>query len=139
MNHVSIAGYVGSASLAEFANGGEMLKIRVATSSRRKVGEEWQDETEWHSVTVWGGRASGLSKIVTPGRFVAVTGSLRTRAVESEDGATRYYTEIVASDVTLGPAGKAPAGEAAPNAPKPSQAPAPAQSGPRRTGPGPKR
>lgn len=114
-----------------------MLKIRVATTSRRKIGEEWTDETEWHSVTVWGGRASGLAKIVTPGRFVAVTGSLRTRAVESEDGATRYYTEIVASDVTLGPAGKAPAGEATPNAPRPAQAsvPTPMASGPRRTGP----
>ena len=115
-----------------------MLKIRVATTSRRKVGEEWQDETEWHSVTVWGGRASGLAKIVAPGRFVAVSGSLRTRAVESEDGTTRYYTEIVASDVTLGPAGKAPAGEA-PNAGKAPQAPAAASSGQRRTGPGPKR
>ena len=111
MNIVSIAGYVGSSSLAEFATG-EMLKIRVATTSRRKMGEEWKEETEWHSVTIWGQRAKGLAGIVKPGRFVAVTGTLRTRAVESEDGSTKYYTEVVATDVTLGPAGKGPSEEA---------------------------
>ena len=134
MNNVQVAGFVGSVSLSEFSSG-EMLKLRVATTSRRKVEDAWVDDTEWHSIVIWGSRASGLAKIISPGRFVAVAGSLRTRAVESEDGTTRYFTEIVASDVTLGPAGKAPVGEAAPNSPKPAQAPAAAPSGPRRTGP----
>ncbi|MFW5875728.1 MAG: single-stranded DNA-binding protein [Myxococcota bacterium] len=102
MNVACIAGNLGNdPELRYTASGTAILRLRVATSERRKRGEQWEDCTEWHSVAVFGSRAEALQKILAKGGRVAVTGRMETRSWEGRDGGKRSATSIVASDVTL--------------------------------------
>ena len=60
-----------------------------------------QERTEWHTVTVWGKRAEGLSRILSKGSKVCVTGGLRTSSWDGNDGTKRYRTEIQARQIVL--------------------------------------
>jgi len=55
----------------------------MATSERRKQGEEWVEETEWHTVKVWGisaPRAAELKK----GNKVYIEGKLKSYEVNGQ-------------------------------------------------------
>lgn len=102
MNVATIAGTVGiDPELKYTSSGTAVMRLRVATSERRKRGDEWEDHTEWHTVTVFGKRAEGLQKVLGKGSRVAITGRLETRTWEDRDGNKRSSTAIVATDVTL--------------------------------------
>ena len=101
MNTVYLFGNLGSDPELKQLDNGALLKMRIATSERRKgKGDKWEDHTEWHQVTVWGKRAEGLAEILSKGDRILVVGRLRTRSYES-DGVKRYSTEIHADDVEL--------------------------------------
>lgn len=80
-----------------------VLKFSVATSERRKDkgSDQYKEETEWHSVTVFGKRAEGLGSFLSKGASVLVEGKLRTSSWEANDGTKRYKTEIVADEVKV--------------------------------------
>jgi single-strand DNA-binding protein len=80
--------------------GTAILKLRLATKDREKVGDQWQDRTEWHSVVVFGARAEGLSRVLAKGKPIGVRGQIRTSSYEKE-GIKVYKTEIIADDVEL--------------------------------------
>ena len=82
-----------------------MLKLRLATSDRIKRGEEWVDETEWHSVTMFGKRAEGVSKHLSKGAQILVEGHLHTSEYVDRNDEKRYSTEVIADDIEFG-AGK---------------------------------
>jgi len=58
-----------------------------------KDGEK-QEHTEWHKVEVWGSQAEACAKYLAKGAGVIVQGNPRTRTYETDDGDTRYITEI---------------------------------------------
>lgn len=60
--------------------------------------ESWGDNehTEWHRVVVWGKAAEACGQYLSKGSLVAVEGTLRTRSWETDDGDTRYVTELKA-------------------------------------------
>jgi single-strand DNA-binding protein len=100
MNRVFLFGHLGADPELRMLNGGNaVLKMRLATSERRKKGDEWVDHAEWHNVTVWGKRAEGLAKFLVKGSPIIVEGSLRTSSYEDRDGNKRYKTEINANEV----------------------------------------
>lgn len=102
MNVVCLAGNLGMDPEMKYTqNGGAILRMRLATSERRKRGEQWEDHTEWHTIIVFGNRAEGLNKILDKGAKVAVTGRIQHRQWEDKDGNRRTSTEVVANDVTL--------------------------------------
>jgi single-strand DNA-binding protein len=102
MNIVCLAGNLGMDPELKHTQGGtSVLRMRLATSERRKKGDQWEDHTEWHTVIVFGNRAEGLSKILSKGSKIAVTGKLTHRQWEDKDGNKRNSTEILANDVTL--------------------------------------
>lgn len=76
-----------------------VLNMRVATTTRRKDGEEWVDHTEWHSVTVWGRTAENVVKYCKKGKELYIEGRIQTRKYEDKSGVERYSTEIVAEQV----------------------------------------
>ena len=100
MNSVTIFGNLGADPELKQLDTGSLLKLRIATSERRKVKDQWVDHTEWHQVTVWGKRADGLAEILNKGDRVLVVGKLRTRSYES-NGEKRYSTEIHADEIEL--------------------------------------
>jgi len=80
---------------------GSVLKLRLATSERRKDKDgNWSDHTEWHSVVVFGKRAEALSRLLNKGSRILVEGKLRTSSWE-KDGQKHYKTEVAADDIEL--------------------------------------
>jgi len=125
-NRVILIGNLGRDPEVRYTQGGTTVaNLRIATSERRPDGNGgWQDQTEWHSVVVFGKQADIVKQYLTKGRQVLIEGSLRTRQWQDQQGQKRYTTEIVARDVRFvggrpgagAPAagGGFPAGEEAP-------------------------
>lgn len=103
LNQVTLIGNLGAdPELRSTSNGTSVLKLRLATTESYIDGEgNRQSKTEWHSVTVWGKRAEGLSSILRVGNRVAIVGSLRTNSWETEEGEKKYRTEVHALNVVL--------------------------------------
>lgn len=106
MNKVMLLGNLGAdPELRHTAAGRAVLNIRMATT------ETWLDKdktpqsnTEWHSVVVWGNRATGLAKVLKKGNRILVEGGLRTSNYE-KDGVKRYKTEVHATQVCFADGG----------------------------------
>ena len=107
INIVMLAGNVGAdPMLKKFDDGGAVLSLRLATSSSfvDRSGER-KEITDWHNVTVKGGkRAEALSQYIKKGSKLSVTGHLSTRSYE-KDGEKRYVTEVIADRIVLGGVG----------------------------------
>ena len=60
---------------------------------------EWQEETEWFRVVVWGQQAERTAEYLRKGSKVFVEGRMQTRQWEGQDGQKRYTTELIADRV----------------------------------------
>jgi single-strand DNA-binding protein len=101
MNVHLIVGNLGADPEVRTTGGGtSVCDLRVATSYRFKNREgDWEDGTDWHSVTVWGGQAEACGKYLTKGSKVAVEGRVTTEKWEDRDGNNRYTTKTIATRV----------------------------------------
>jgi single-strand DNA-binding protein len=82
------------------SSGLAIANLRLATSDRRKDRDgNWQDHTEWHTVTVFGKTAENVAKFCRKGKQLYVEGRIQTRKWEDKDGRDRWSTEIVADNV----------------------------------------
>lgn len=102
INKVILLGNVGAEPEVRALDGGKKVaRIRVATTERYtdQQGNK-QEQTEWHSVTLWGGLADVVDKYVHKGSQVYIEGKIRTREYE-HNGEKRYATEIIANDMKL--------------------------------------
>ena len=70
------------------------------------------DTADFIPVVAWRVLAENIAKYLTKGRLVAVEGRLQVRKYQDRDGATRWATEVVATNVVFLPDGKAHAREA---------------------------
>ena len=61
---------------------------------------EWQSETEWFRVVVWGPQAERTAERLRKGNKVYVEGRIQTRQWEDQQGQKRSTTELVANQVT---------------------------------------
>jgi len=102
LNRVILLGNLCAAPELRYTQTGTpVLGMRMATNERyQNKDKEWVERTEYHSCTLFGARAEGLSKILDKGSSMLIEGSLRTSKYE-KDGATRYKTEIIVGDVHL--------------------------------------
>lgn len=103
LNRVMLLGNLGADPELRSTNGGEsVLRLRLATSEKYLDRDKnWQERTEWHSVTVWGKRAEALHRILSKGSTLFVEGSLRTSSYDDKDGVKRYKTEVNAKEIIL--------------------------------------
>ena len=111
VNKVMLIGRLGhDPELRNTGGGTAAVNLRLATSDRRKDGDDWVDHTEWHNVTVWGRVAENVVKYCSKGKELFVEGRLQTRKYTDKSGADRYSTEVVADNIKfLGSRGDAPA------------------------------
>lgn len=100
VNKAIILGRLGKDPELRFTqSGAAVATFTVATSRFGKDQDGNKKEyTEWHNIVVWGQQGENCNKYLKKGREVFVEGEIRTRKYE-KDGATRYFTEIVARDV----------------------------------------
>ncbi len=81
-------------------NGVPVVDLRVATTRRFKVGEEWQDgETLWFDVACWKQLAENVGTSLKKGDRVTVAGRLLQKSWTREDGSTSVKLVIDASAV----------------------------------------
>jgi single-strand DNA-binding protein len=98
LNQVTLIGRLGrDPEVRTFDNGSKVANLRIATSDQwkdRDTGEK-REQTEWHSIAVFGPLVDTVEKYLKKGARVAVQGALRTRKWQDQSGADRYSTEVV--------------------------------------------
>ena len=103
VNKVILLGNLGrDAELTYTPSGQALCKVGLATSRRwqDKSSGEWQEETEWHNLVIWGKTAENLTQYLTKGKTIYVEGRIKSRNWE-KDGVKHYATDIVVEDVVL--------------------------------------
>lgn len=141
VNKVILLGNLGKdAELSYTPSGQPVSKVSLATNRRWKdKNGEWQDETEWHNLVLWGKTAESLTPYLTKGQKVYAEGRIKSRTWEGRDGNKHHSTDIIVENVVLAGAGRGeeggrPAAAAAGRAPAepapPAAAPAAADEGP---------
>ena len=60
-----------------------------------------RDKTEWHRVVYFGKLAEIVEKYLDKGSSVYIEGKLQTRKWQDKNGADRWTTEIVGSELTM--------------------------------------
>lgn len=130
LNKVMLIGNLGSDPEIRTTSSGTMVaKVSLATNRtfQDRTGQQ-QERTEWHRLTFFGKLAEIVEQYVTKGDRLYAEGRLEYSQTEDEKGGTRYWTDIVVTDmVMLGSAGPAPGGgfgggAGAGRAPSPSSA-----------------
>lgn len=103
VNKVILIGAVGKdPEQKSLPSGGMVVNFSLATSESWKdknTGQQ-QESVEWHRLVAFGKLAEIISQYVKKGSKLYVEGSLKTRSWE-QDGAKRYATEIVVSEMQL--------------------------------------
>src|SRR5687768_465361 len=98
VNKVILVGNLGAdPESRSFANGGEVVNLRVATSETWKDRDgNRQEKTEWHSVAIFNENLGRVAKnYLRKGSKVYIEGQLQTRKWQDQSGNDRYTTEIV--------------------------------------------
>ena len=98
---IELTGYLGADPALRFTpNGVPVVDLRVATTRRFKVGEEWQDgETVWFEVSVWKQAAEHAALSLKKGDRVMVKGRLGQQSWTREDGTTATKLVVDATGV----------------------------------------
>ena len=101
---MSINQWVGSGRLGkdpELRQAGDtpVLNLRICANNRRKIKGEWTDVPLWMGVTIFGKRAEALSRILSKGDLLMVSGSLQERTFKTRDGQDRTVVECLADEV----------------------------------------
>lgn len=101
LNKVMIIGNTGrDAELRYTANGTAVSDFSMAVNSRRRSPSgEWEDETEWFQIVLFGDRAERISQYITKGKQLYVEGRLRTRNWDDDQGVRHYRTEVLANNI----------------------------------------
>jgi single-strand DNA-binding protein len=103
-NQITIVGNLtDDPELRYTANGAAVANFRVAYSTRiRDAAGNWTDgDTSFFTINCWRGLAENAAETLTRGTRVVVTGRLKQRSWENQDGEKRTVVEIEADD--LGP------------------------------------
>ena len=103
LNSVNLIGAVGNDPEVRTLQGGaKVASFRLATTERYKDRDGNQKEqTEWHSITVWNGKADFVEKYVKKGNNLFISGKLSTRQWTDQSGNKRYTTEVVADNIQM--------------------------------------
>jgi single-strand DNA-binding protein len=117
VNKVILIGNLGrDPEVRSTQSGQAVATLSVATSRRwRDKDGNNQEQTEWHTVVVWGRQAEIAGQYLTRGRQVYIEGRLQTRSWDDKtSGEKRYKTEVVCDEFKmLGNRGGGGGGDAA--------------------------
>jgi single-strand DNA-binding protein len=104
INKVIIVGNLGQdPDTKAMPSGMTVANLRIATSEswKDKQTGEMKEQTEWHSVALFGRLAEIAGEYLRKGSQVYIEGRLRTRKWQDKSGNDRYTTEIVANDMQM--------------------------------------
>ena len=102
MNRVMLVGRLGrDPELRETRGGSTWMVLSVATDRRRKDGDTWVDETDWHRVKVFGRQAQVLSTLLYSGAQVGVDGMVQVEKWNDDAGKAMRSVVVVGQQITL--------------------------------------
>ena len=104
VNKVILIGNLGAdPETRALPSGTTVANIRVATSEswKDKQTGDLKEQTEWHSVAMFGRLGEIAGEYLRKGSQVYIEGRLRTRKWQDKQGNDRYTTEIVASEMQM--------------------------------------
>ncbi len=84
-------------------NGNKVTTIGIATNERwrdKSSGED-RERTEFHNVVVWGDLAEEMAKNCKKGQRLYASGRVQSRGWETQSGAKRTTTEIIADKISM--------------------------------------
>lgn len=102
-NSVRLIGHLGAnPEIKEFGDNKKVARISLATNDtyRDQQGKKIT-QTQWHNLVAWGQIANVASKYLTKGSHIAIEGKLTNRSWEDKEGAKRYITEVVVSEIQM--------------------------------------
>ena len=85
-------------------SGQSVTSFGIATNRvwNNKDGEK-QEAAEFHNIVTYGKLADICSKYLSKGQLVLVEGRIQTRSWQDQSGVKKYWTEIVAENMQMGP------------------------------------
>ena len=104
INKVILVGNLGQdPETKAMPSGMTVCNLRIATSEswKDKTTGEMKEQTEWHSVAMFGRLAEISGEYLRKGSQVYIEGRLRTRKWQDKAGNDRYTTEIVANEMQM--------------------------------------
>lgn len=116
-NKVQLIGHLGGDPIIKTSNSGTMVStLRLATKDlfKNKAGE-WVDETQWHTLVVWGNLNKIIEKHCQKGSQVLVEGKLTYREFEDSINGKRTITEIKVENIIVMSKSKASKGNTTAN------------------------
>ena len=102
-NTVKLIGFLGKdPEVKTFESGKKMATFSIATtdSYKNQKGEKVQD-TQWHTLVIWGKLAGIAGQYLKKGSEIAVEGKLVHRVYETSGGEKRYFTEINVNELLM--------------------------------------
>lgn len=102
LNTVSIGGNLcRNAELRATASGMAVLTFSVAVNESRKNQQtgEYEDYPNYVDCTIFGRRAESISRYLTKGTYVALTGRLHQNRWQNKDGQNRSKLEVTVDNI----------------------------------------
>lgn len=102
MNRVVLKGNVGADPKPIVTETGTKgVRFTMATTELiKKRDSEIKEDVIWHNIVAWNSRILSPDKI-KKGTYIEVTGKLRYSRFKGSDGVERFFTEIVAQNITI--------------------------------------
>lgn len=98
LNKVQLIGNLGQDPELKYTTSGKAVaNLSLATS----FGTGDSEKTEWHRLVAWDKQAELLGKYAKKGSKIYVEGRIETRKWEDKEGATKYSTEIIVTQIVL--------------------------------------
>ena len=100
INKVTLIGTLGRDPELAYANSGTAIcKFSMATTEKVRKGDNWEDETMWHNVVVFGKVAENCSKFLEKGSKAYIDGKIKYGKYTNKEGNKVYKTDIIALNV----------------------------------------
>ena len=100
LNKVMLIGNVGQdPELRYTPDGNPVANFSIAVNRRRRVGEEYKDETEWFNIVCFSRTAENVNQYLTKGQKVYVEGRFQSSEYVGQDGNQRKSFEVIANEV----------------------------------------
>jgi len=99
---ITIQGGLGRDPEIRYTSGGRAkatLGVAVSRRWQNRQTNEWEEQTSWINVVVWGDMAENVSDTLSKGMRIIATGRLEQRTWETEQGEKRSVTEMVADEI----------------------------------------
>lgn len=102
LNKVLLIGNVGSDANIRTVGDRKVASFNLATTEKRKDKDgNIIQETEWHSIVIWGNLAEVVEKYVGKGSQLYIEGKIKTEKYTDKEGNEKYVTRIYASSLQL--------------------------------------